>query len=165
MLKSVGLALCVAAAGLVGKKPIDTQHFLIHGNVYEIDPVQNAQYDANDTRVIVYKDGEIYVAFNTNDDGKYLFNLPIGENYTLEFGGDTYINKRITMDASTSVFSAGTRAWITGSWTLQWPSSNTAWPRALRPTKCIPNKCHARPHRCATPFARCTSEASDIVLN
>lgn len=100
MLKTVGLALCVAAAGLVGKKPIDTQHFLIHGNVYEIDPVQNAQHKANDTRVIVYKAGEIYVAFNTNDDGKYLFNLPVGENYTLEFGGDTYVNKRITIDAT-----------------------------------------------------------------
>lgn len=100
MLKTVGLALCVAAAGLMGKKPIDTQHFLIHGNVYEIDPVQNAQHEANDTRVIVYKDGEIYVAFNTDEEGEYLFNLPIGENYTLEFGGDTYVNKRIAIDAT-----------------------------------------------------------------
>lgn len=101
MIKAIGVALSVlAAGGMLKEKPIDNQHFLIHGQVFELDPLENREHDAANTRVIVYEKGEIYVAFKTAEDGKYLFNLPVGRQYTLEYGGDDYVNKVVTIDAS-----------------------------------------------------------------
>jgi hypothetical protein len=82
-----------------GLKPVDNEHFLIYGDIIEIDPVQMKENDAPDCQVVVYQDGEIYVAFNSNEEGKYVFNLPINHNYEIVYGGVDYVNKKIVIDA------------------------------------------------------------------
>ena len=57
------------------------------------------EIDATDTRIIVYQEDEIYVAFNTDDQGKYKFNLPVGHMYRVVYGGDKYVNKEVFIDA------------------------------------------------------------------
>lgn len=101
MLKTVSAIACVALVSMMGKKPIDNEHFLIYGSVLEVDPIENAQMEAIGTRVTVYEDGDIFVAFKTNEEGEFQFNLPVGGQYTLAFGGDDYVNKIVTIDAKT----------------------------------------------------------------
>ncbi|NNE54499.1 MAG: hypothetical protein HKN32_00665 [Flavobacteriales bacterium] len=91
--------LAMSAFDAGNMRPVDEQHFLIHGKIIEINPVVMDEDQADDTQVIVYQDGEIYVAFNTNDEGEYLFNLPIGHNYEVVYGGEAYVNKKVTIDA------------------------------------------------------------------
>ena len=79
-------------------QPIDQEHFLIYG--FMIEKVYGSDNEANapDTRCIVYRDNEIYVAFKSSDKGEYIFNLPLGHEYTLEFGGEDFVNKRVVID-------------------------------------------------------------------
>lgn len=79
-------------------EPVSDSHMLIHG--FTVERVYGSENESNapNTRCIVYKDDEIYVAFNSNEKGEYVFNLPIGNEYTLEFGGENYVNKRVILD-------------------------------------------------------------------
>ncbi len=81
-------------------KPLDNKHFLIHGEVIEIDPIGMEERDAVGTQIIVYQEGEIYVAFNTDEKGKYTFNLPVGYNYEVVYGGEKYVNKTVKGDGN-----------------------------------------------------------------
>lgn len=83
----------------VDLQPIDKDHFLVHG--YTIERVYGRDNDANapSTRCVVFRESEIYVAFKSNEKGEYLFNLPLGHVYELQFGGEDYVNKRILIDA------------------------------------------------------------------
>jgi len=95
--------LLVSAAAMMTSsalKPISNEYVLVHGNVKEIQLESDQTSDASSVRCVVYKDDEIYVAFKTDENGDYLFNLPVGENYEMVFGGDSYVNKRITLDVS-----------------------------------------------------------------
>ncbi|MGB1032080.1 MAG: hypothetical protein ACPGWM_05675 [Flavobacteriales bacterium] len=93
----VSAAVVMATSAL---KPISNEYVLVHGNVKEMQLDSDQLSDAKKVRCVVYKDGEIYVAFNTDEDGDYNFNLPVGEDYEMVFGGDTYVNKRITLDVT-----------------------------------------------------------------
>lgn len=93
----VSAAVMMASSSL---KPISNEYVLVHGNVKEFQLDSEDLSDASKVRCVVYKNGEIYVAFKTDEDGDYLFNLPVGEQYELVFGGDDYVNKRINLDVS-----------------------------------------------------------------
>lgn len=81
-------------------RPIDEEHFLIHGDVVEQVYGSENRANAPNTRVIVYKNDEIYVAFKSDDRGEYIFNLPLGHKYELTYGGENFVNKRIEIDAT-----------------------------------------------------------------
>jgi hypothetical protein len=80
--------------------PIDKEHLLIYGYTVEMLYETDDEGNAPNTRCIVYKNDEIYTAFKSNAKGEYEFNLPKGEVYTLAFGGDDYVNKRVVVDAT-----------------------------------------------------------------
>lgn len=80
--------------------PIDREHVLIYGYTIEMLYETDDEGNAPNTRCIVYKNNEIYTAFKSNAKGEYEFNLPKGEVYTLAFGGEDYVNKRVVVDAT-----------------------------------------------------------------
>lgn len=101
MIKCLTLFACLATiSATAGLKPIDGNHFLIVGEVFELDPVENKQHSAENSLVVVFCEGEIFTAFKTEGSGKYSFNLPIGKNYDIVFGGKEYVNKTVNVDAS-----------------------------------------------------------------
>jgi hypothetical protein len=82
------------------KKNPDADHFLLKGNVYEIDHIAETEGKAKDTQVVIFQDDEIYVAFNTSTNGgTYEFYLPINYNYNVFYGGETYVNKIVNIDS------------------------------------------------------------------
>lgn len=78
--------------------PIDDQHLVLYGTTVEMLYGSETEANAPSTRVLVYKEGELYTAFKSNEKGEYVFNLPIGEVYELHFGGESFVNKRVTID-------------------------------------------------------------------
>ena len=100
------LAFTIATLGVMagnssdsGTMPVDNEHFLIYGEIIEMDPVAAQERDADGTQVIVYQDGEIYVTFNADEKGEYKFNLPVNHNYSVVYGGEDFVNKEILIDA------------------------------------------------------------------
>ncbi|MFT7208785.1 MAG: hypothetical protein ACI93E_000412 [Flavobacteriales bacterium] len=81
-------------------RPIDEKHFLIYGDVIEQVYGSENRANAPNTRVIVYRENEIYVAFKSDARGEYIFNLPLGHKYELTYGGENFVNKRIVIDAT-----------------------------------------------------------------
>lgn len=79
-------------------QPIDDAHLVVYGNLVEI--VYGSQNEANApmTQVVVYRDQEIFSAFKSNEKGEYVFNLPVGYVYELDFGGQSFVNKRVVID-------------------------------------------------------------------
>lgn len=82
------------------QNPVTNEHFVLHGMVYEVSLKTGDEHIAAGSQVIIYQEDEIYVAFNTDTYGEYLFNLPIGHSYEVVFGGDEYVNKRVMIDAT-----------------------------------------------------------------
>ena len=89
-----------AAVALTGStRPVDNNHILIYGKVLEIIPQEMKEIPGESVQVMIYQEDELYVAFNTDDKGKYEFNLPVEHNYTIVFGTENYVAKRVTIDA------------------------------------------------------------------
>lgn len=99
---TVFLSAWIAAASPADNSlsPINEEHFLIHGDMVEQVYGSENKANAPNTRVIVYRDNEIYVAFKSDERGEYIFNLPIGHKYELTYGGDDFVNKRVEIDAT-----------------------------------------------------------------
>ncbi len=97
------LSLCLVVSSALAqstKKSSDADYFLLKGNVYEIDHIEETEGKAKDTQVVIFQDDEIYVAFNTSrSGGAYEFYLPINYNYNIFYGGDSYVNKVINVDS------------------------------------------------------------------
>lgn len=45
------------------------------------------------------QDDELYVAFNSDDNGKYEFNLPVDHNYTIIYGNQEFVIKTVEINA------------------------------------------------------------------
>lgn len=100
MTLSTFFATVVLSAALApGMRPIDNKHFLIHGELSHLDMEAGKEKPATDARVTIIQDGEIYAAIESDEKGKYLFNLPVNHTYEVFFGGDQYVNKSIAIDA------------------------------------------------------------------
>ncbi len=93
------LALAAMTAFSGGTKPVDSNHFLLHGKILEIDLAAMQEIAVSNSQVIVMQDGEIYVAFNADDKGKYEFNLPVDHQYTIIYGSQNYVNKKVEINA------------------------------------------------------------------
>lgn len=97
------LGVCIIAniaSAQAPKKNSDADYFLLKGNVYEVNHIEETEGKAKDTQVIVFQDDEIYVAFNTSKNGgTYEFYLPINHNYSVLYGGEDYVNKIVNIDS------------------------------------------------------------------
>ena len=67
-------ALCTPL--LMSFKTVDDEHFLIKGNLVEMDLESFDEAGNIVSKIVVYQDDEIYAAFDTNEKGDYEFNLP-----------------------------------------------------------------------------------------
>lgn len=81
-------------------KPNSGEYFLVYGNMENLQWADGSMVDAANTWCVVSTpDDEIHIAFKANEDGEYEFNLPVGEVYTMTFGGKDYVNKKVEIDA------------------------------------------------------------------
>jgi len=87
------------ATPLFAKKEVGAENFVVQGKIFEIDIMSEADKEANNVQVVIYQDREIYAAFNSSETGAYEFIVPVGHEYELWFGGTTYVNKKIYVDA------------------------------------------------------------------
>jgi hypothetical protein len=94
------MSLFFFSSSVFAKTKVEEDIFLLHGKVFEMDIREGGDISASKVQVVVYQDNEIYVAFYTNVAGQFEFKLPVGHNYELWFGGSAYVNKKVTVDAS-----------------------------------------------------------------
>lgn len=81
-------------------KPNSGDYFLVYGNMENLQWADGSMVDAANTWCVVSTpEDEIYIAFKANEDGEYEFNLPVGQVYTMTFGGKDYVNKKVEIDA------------------------------------------------------------------
>lgn len=112
-MKYIVLMIAIVSFGFIAEDetpmPIDDQHLVIYGNIVEMLYGSDNEANAPTTRVIVYRDGEIFSAFKSNDKGEYVFNLPVGFEYVLSFGGDDFVNKRVIVNTDKIIESKRTK--------------------------------------------------------
>jgi hypothetical protein len=84
------------------KKEQLANHFLLAGQLLLVDPFEATEEKAGNTQVIVHQDGEIFVVFNSLETGKYEFYLPLGHVYSISYGGQQFVNKKVIVDSSKS---------------------------------------------------------------
>lgn len=99
-MKMISLVLLGAVMMAAAPKPNSGEYFLVYGNMENLQWADGSMVDAANTWCVVSTpDDEIYIAFKANEDGEYEFNLPVGEVYTMTFGGKDYVNKKVEIDA------------------------------------------------------------------
>lgn len=91
------LALCTTP--LFAKKEVGNENFVIQGKIFEIDIMSEADKEACNVQVVIYQNHEIYASFYSNPTGSYEFIVPVGHEYEIWFGGTTFVNKKIYVDA------------------------------------------------------------------
>lgn len=84
-------------------QPCDEQHALIHGRLVEIQYGSEMHGVAPGVLAVVYRDGELFSAFRTDRKGDFVFNLPVGWEYDISFGGDDFVNRRLRVDLTTLI--------------------------------------------------------------
>jgi len=80
------------------KKEVRADRFIIQGQIFEIDIVNDADKSAQNVQIIIYQDKEVYASFFSKDNGSYEFILPIGHEYEVWFGGKEFVNKKVYVD-------------------------------------------------------------------
>jgi hypothetical protein len=90
-------ALCLQAEAKKIKPMPD--HFLLTGKIVEMDLVAGGDKECGNVQIVVYQGDEIFVAFYSEVNGAYEFNLPLGHSYEIWFGGSTYVNKKVYINA------------------------------------------------------------------
>lgn len=80
------------------KKEVRADRFIIQGQIFEIDIVNETDKSAQNVQIVVYQDKEVYASFYSKDNGSYEFILPIGHEYELWFGGKEFVNKKVYVD-------------------------------------------------------------------
>jgi hypothetical protein len=81
------------------KKDQATDLFVVQGRIFEIDILSEEDMPASEVQVVIYQDKDIYVAFYTRKNGDYEFQLPLGHEYEIWFGGSTFVNKKVYVDS------------------------------------------------------------------
>lgn len=82
----------------LAKKEVKADRFIIQGQIFEIDIVNETDKSAQNVQIVVYQDKEVYASFYSKDNGAYEFILPIGHEYELWFGGKEFVNKKVYVD-------------------------------------------------------------------
>lgn len=93
------IALCFLSLNILAKNEVNSESFIIQGKIFEIDIMNEQDREASNVQVVIYQNKEIYAAFYSNETGSYEFIVPVGFEYEISFGGATYVNKKIYVDA------------------------------------------------------------------
>ncbi|MCC6599790.1 MAG: hypothetical protein IT223_03855 [Crocinitomicaceae bacterium] len=73
--------------------------FVLEGQIMETDIINGDRKPAPMVQIVIYQEKEIYVAFYSDATGNYKFLLPGGHDYEVWFGGSSYVNKKVNIDA------------------------------------------------------------------
>lgn len=93
-------ATALSASAQSSKKYDDSDHFILKGSIYEVDHLEETEGKAKEVQVVIFQGDEIYAAFMTNKNmSNYEFYLPINHEYNVFYGGETYVNKIVNIDA------------------------------------------------------------------
>jgi hypothetical protein len=96
---SLVFVLLIPFASIAGKRN-PKKHFEFSGQVLEMNLKSEKEKPVRNASITVYQDGELYVFFETTENGTFNFNLPIGHDYVIDFGGNKLVSKKIQIDAS-----------------------------------------------------------------
>lgn len=91
------LLMMVSLQGFA-KKEVRADRFIIQGQIFEVDIMNETDKSAQNVQIIVYQDKEVYASFYCKENGAYEFILPIGHEYELWFGGKDFVNKKAYVD-------------------------------------------------------------------
>lgn len=97
-LLSLLILVLIPFASIAGKRN-PKKHFEFTGQVLEVNLKNEKEKPVRNASVTVYQDGELYVFFETSGNGSFDFNLPIGHDYIIEFGGQKMVAKKVEIDA------------------------------------------------------------------
>lgn len=93
------ITLSLLSLGVFAKNEVNSESFIIQGKIFEVDIMNEQDREASNVQVVIYQNKEIYAAFYSNETGSYEFIVPVGFEYEISFGGATYVNKKIYVDA------------------------------------------------------------------
>lgn len=100
MLIVVSGSMANAQLRKISKSTSLENHFLISGVIYHNDILQSSESPAAHVQIVIYQNKELFVAFFGGADGMYSFYLPVGFEYEVWFGGSSFVNKKLFVDAT-----------------------------------------------------------------
>ena len=93
------LFLALSLSGYAKKIKPTPDHFLVTGKIVEMSLNGAGDKECGNVQIVVYQGDEIFVVFYSDVNGGYEFNLPIGHSYEIWFGGSTFVNKKVYVNA------------------------------------------------------------------
>lgn len=95
-MKNYGLALFWLFVALTSSAQ-QAESFTIQGDITHADWLTGEIKPASNCQVVVYEGRDIYVAFFADEKGHYQFELPFGKEYTVWFGGSSFVNQLVAI--------------------------------------------------------------------
>lgn len=92
------ILLMLTSLSSFAKKEVRADRFIIQGQIFEIDIINETDKSAQNVQIIIYQDREVYASFYSRENGSYEFILPIGHEYEVWFGGKEFVNKKVYVD-------------------------------------------------------------------
>jgi hypothetical protein len=96
---TLALILSAFCSSVFAKDKNSNDHFKFEGTVFEHIIKTDEYTEAANVQIMVYQDQELFVAFNTKENGTFQFEFPLGHQYEIVFGGGDFVNKKIDIDA------------------------------------------------------------------
>ncbi len=96
-MKNYGLALAWLLIAMYSHAQSNTESFVIQGKITQIDWLSGEEKPAANCQVVVYEAKDIYVVFFADEQGHYEFELPFGKEYTVWFGGSSFVNQLVSI--------------------------------------------------------------------
>ena len=101
------IGLYLSTLAVFATDSVDNDHFRIQGNVFDVHLSNGSEDEASHVQIVVYQNKEIFVAFFSGKKGEYEFNLPVGYEYEIAFGGSAFENQKVYVDTRPVVPRAG----------------------------------------------------------
>jgi hypothetical protein len=97
LMKNYGLALAWLLIAICTHAQSNTNSFVIQGKITQVDWLSGEEKPASNCQVVVYEAKDIYVAFFADEQGRYEFELPFGREYTVWYGGSSFVNQLVSI--------------------------------------------------------------------
>lgn len=100
-MKNIAILLIIILSPFVSHadKRNPKKYFEFTGQVLEVNLKNEKEKAVKNATITVYQNNELYVYFETSENGSFDFNLPVGYDYIIEFGGQRMIPKKIEIDS------------------------------------------------------------------
>ncbi|MFM7309678.1 MAG: hypothetical protein ACKOZY_03665 [Flavobacteriales bacterium] len=95
-MKNYGLAFFWLLTAIASSAQ-QVESFTIQGDITQADWSSGEIKPASNCQVVVYEGRDIYVAFFADEEGHYQFELPFGKEYTVWFGGSSFVNQLVAI--------------------------------------------------------------------